>query len=68
MIVMSPKRLLRLPAAVSPLADFAPDRAFQPLVTSPAAGPIDRGSCCARGKIAYDLEAERAGAQGRRPW
>ena len=58
LIVMSPKRLLRLPAAVSPLADFAPGRAFQPLVVS-AGGTVDRILLCS-GKLAYDLEAERA--------
>ena len=58
MIVMSPKRLLRLPAAVSPLADFAPDRAFRPVVTTAAGGAIDRILLCS-GKIAYELEAER---------
>lgn len=58
MIVMSPKRLLRLPAAVSPLADFAPDRAFEPLVTSASGEAVDRILLCS-GKIAYDLEAER---------
>ena len=58
MIVMSPKRLLRLSAAVSPLADFAPDRAFAPLVTSACGEAVDRILLCS-GKIAYDLEAER---------
>ena len=58
LIVMSPKRLLRLPAAVSPLADFAPGSAFQPLVVTAPEGPIDRILLCT-GKIAYDLEAER---------
>ncbi len=59
LIVMSPKRLLRLPAAVSPLADFAPDRMFEPVVTSALDEAIDRILLCT-GKIAYDLEAERA--------
>ena len=59
LIVMSPKRLLRLPAAVSPLADFAPDRAFEPLVTSGSGDAVDRILLCS-GKIAYDLEAECA--------
>ena len=59
MIVMSPKRLLRLPAAISPLADFAPDRAFAPLVTSACGEAVDRILLCS-GKIAYDLEAECA--------
>jgi 2-oxoglutarate dehydrogenase E1 component len=59
MLVMSPKRLLRLPAAMSPLDDFAPDRSFEPLVTSAAGDMVDRILLCS-GKIAYDLEAERA--------
>ena len=59
MIVMSPKRLLRLPAAVSPLADFAPDRSFEPVLTSAGGEAVDRILLCS-GKIAYDLEAECA--------
>ena len=59
MIVMSPKRLLRLPAAVSPLADFAPGSVFQPLVVNAPGDVVDRILLCS-GKIAYDLEAERA--------
>jgi 2-oxoglutarate dehydrogenase E1 component len=62
MIVMSPKRLLRLPAAVSPLADFAPTRSFEPLVTSATGEAIDHVLLCS-GKIAYDLEAERTSRQ-----
>ena len=58
LVVMSPKRLLRLPAAVSPLADFAPNRAFEPLVTSVLGEAVDRILLCS-GKIAYDLEGER---------
>jgi 2-oxoglutarate dehydrogenase E1 component len=58
LIVMSPKRLLRLPAAVSPLADFAPDHAFEPVLTSTLAETVDRILLCS-GKLAYDLEAER---------
>jgi 2-oxoglutarate dehydrogenase E1 component len=58
LIVMSPKRLLRLPAAVSPLADFAPDRAFEPIVPSALSETVDRILLCT-GKIAYDLQAER---------
>ena len=59
LIAMSPKRLLRLPAAVSPLADFVPGRTFEPVVASLPGMTVDRILLCT-GKIAYDLEAERA--------
>jgi 2-oxoglutarate dehydrogenase E1 component len=59
LIVMSPKRLLRLPAALSPLAVFAPDRGFEPVVVNALTETVDRILLCT-GKIAYDLEAERA--------
>ena len=59
LIVASPKRLLRLQAAVSPLADFAPGRCFDPIVSSLPDGAVRRILLCS-GKIAYELEAERA--------
>ena len=59
LITMSPKRLLRLPAAVSPLADFTSGRGFEPVVASLPNGAIDRILLCT-GKIAYDLEAARS--------
>jgi 2-oxoglutarate dehydrogenase E1 component len=58
-VVASPKKLLRLPAAVSPAADFQPGTRFAPVLASAAAGPIRRVLLCS-GKIAYELEAERA--------
>ncbi|HBK07507.1 MAG TPA: 2-oxoglutarate dehydrogenase E1 component [Acetobacteraceae bacterium] len=58
LIVMSPKRLLRLPAAVSPLSDFGPDTGFEPVIVSAPAGSVSRVLLCT-GKVAYDLEAER---------
>ena len=59
LVVMSPKRLLRLPAAVSALAAFEPGQVFTSVVTSAPDGEADRLILCS-GKIAYDLEAERA--------
>ncbi|MFC7737617.1 2-oxoglutarate dehydrogenase E1 component [Roseomonas sp. GCM10028921] len=59
LIVMSPKKLLRLPAAVSPLNDFAPGRHFQPVIAGPARGEVGLVLFCS-GKIAYELEEELA--------
>jgi 2-oxoglutarate dehydrogenase E1 component len=58
LIVLAPKALLRLPAAVSPLADFGAGHTFVPVITS---GPVraSRVVFCT-GKIAYQLEHERA--------
>lgn len=58
LVVMAPKRLLRLPAALSDLSEFGADRSFQAVLVSAPAGTIDRLLLCS-GKIAYDLEAER---------
>ena len=58
LIVMSPKKLLRLPAAISPLADFGPAHRFSPVLASVQAEP--RTVLLCSGKIAYDLEAARA--------
>ncbi len=59
LIVMSPKTLLRLPAAVSPLADFASGTRFRPVIASRVPdGPVERVLLCT-GKIAYELERRR---------
>jgi 2-oxoglutarate dehydrogenase E1 component len=60
LVVMSPKSLLRHPAATSSLADLAGGR-FEPLLPDPAApGPagVERLVFCA-GKLFYDLAAAR---------
>ncbi|HEY8613310.1 MAG TPA: 2-oxoglutarate dehydrogenase E1 component, partial [Roseomonas sp.] len=57
LVVISPKKLLRLPAAVSPLADFAPGTGFRPVLSTIPAGPVDTVLICS-GKIAYELEEE----------
>ncbi|ASC66396.1 2-oxoglutarate dehydrogenase E1 component [Achromobacter denitrificans] len=62
LIVISPKTLLRLPAAVSPLDDFLPGQGFSPLLVSGPAHGARRILLCS-GKIAYELEDYRA-AQG----
>ncbi len=59
LIVMGAKRLLRLPAATSPLEAFGPDRAFEPVLVDAPGPAIQRILLCS-GKIAYDLAAERA--------
>jgi 2-oxoglutarate dehydrogenase E1 component len=59
LVVMGPKRLLRLPAAVSPLDAFGTNSVFEPLIITAADTTINRILLCT-GKIAYDLEAERA--------
>ncbi|MFP5512812.1 MAG: 2-oxoglutarate dehydrogenase E1 component [Alphaproteobacteria bacterium] len=58
LVVLSPKTLLRLPAAVSALADLAPGTGFQPVVVT-AGERADRILLCS-GKLAYELERERA--------
>ena len=55
LIILSPKTLLRLPAAVSPIEKFAGDASFQPVITSSATSA--RTFLLCTGKIAYDLEA-----------
>jgi 2-oxoglutarate dehydrogenase E1 component len=58
LIVLAPKALLRLPAAVSPLSDFGVGRTFTPVIAS---GPTDASRILfCTGKIAYPLEHERA--------
>jgi len=58
LIVVAPKTLLRLPAAVSPLAAFCPGTRFSALHVSPASSPARRLLVCS-GKIAYELEDHR---------
>ncbi len=58
LIVLSPKTLLRLPAAVSALADFAPGTGFRPVVVT--AGQRATRILLCSGKLAYELERERA--------
>ena len=57
LIIMGAKRLLRLPAAVSPVEAFGPDTRFVPVLADIPAGTIRILLCT--GKIAYDLLAER---------
>ena len=58
LIVIAPKKLLRLPAAVSPLCDFGPQTRFQPVISSAEKSGVTRVLFCS-GKIAYDLEYNR---------
>jgi 2-oxoglutarate dehydrogenase E1 component len=58
LIVLAPKMLLRLPAALSPLAAFGPAQRFTPVLTSGPAS-ASRILICT-GKVAYELERERA--------
>jgi 2-oxoglutarate dehydrogenase E1 component len=62
LVVLSPKTLLRLPAAQSPLAEFAPGTTFRPLIVTGAqeAGADIRTVLLCSGKLAYELERERA--------
>ena len=60
LIVMSPKSLLRNPAAVSTLDDLA-EGAFQPIIsdpTTPSASKVKRLVLCS-GKVYYDLDKMR---------
>jgi 2-oxoglutarate dehydrogenase E1 component len=60
LVVMAPKSLLRLPAAVSPLRDLA-EGAFRPVLPDEVADPVKvtRVIFCS-GKLYYDLAAARA--------
>ncbi len=58
LVVMGAKRLLRLPAATSPLAAFGPGCAFEPVLTDAPGEEATRILLCS-GKIAYDLLTER---------
>jgi 2-oxoglutarate dehydrogenase E1 component len=62
MVVMSPKSLLRHPAAVSPLAAFT-DGDFLPIIPDQTADPeqVDRVVLCS-GKLYYELAAVRDAA------
>jgi len=60
LVVLSPKTLLRLPAAVSALAEVAPGTAFRPVIVT-AGAETARILLCS-GKLAYELERERAAA------
>ena len=59
LVIPSPKKLLRLPAAVSPLAQFLPGTRFAPVIAGEGGAPVTRVLLCT-GKIAYELEEERA--------
>ncbi|WP_159997602.1 2-oxoglutarate dehydrogenase E1 component [Roseomonas sp. 18066] len=58
LVVMSPKKLLRLPAALSPLEAFLPGEAFHPVIADVPA-KAEKILICS-GKMAYELEEERA--------
>ena len=58
MFVITPKVLLRLPQARSPLADFVEGAGFRPVLVSPSERPARRAVLCS-GKIAYELERAR---------
>jgi 2-oxoglutarate dehydrogenase E1 component len=62
LVVMTPKSLLRLPAAVSPLRDLA-EGGFRPVIPDEQADPAEvaRVVLCS-GKLYYDLVAARAAA------
>jgi 2-oxoglutarate dehydrogenase E1 component len=59
LVITSPKKLLRLPAAVSRIDDVAPGTRFRPVIASASEGAVRRVLLCT-GKIAYELEEERA--------
>jgi 2-oxoglutarate dehydrogenase E1 component len=66
LVVMSPKRLLRHPQAVSPVEELC-QGGFRPVLADPSAADprqVTRVLLCS-GKLYYDLEAAR-GAQGAR--
>jgi 2-oxoglutarate dehydrogenase E1 component len=58
LVVLSPKTLLRLPAALSPLDAFQTGTGFRPVIATQG-DTTDKVLICS-GKIAYELEAARA--------
>ncbi|MCG5238616.1 2-oxoglutarate dehydrogenase E1 component [Azospirillum doebereinerae] len=60
LVVLSPKTLLRLPAAVSPLEEFALGTAFRPVIVTGGEDADVRTLLLCSGKLAYELERERA--------
>ena len=58
LLVLSPKTLLRLPAALSPLADFSTGTSFRQIIAN---GPeVAANVLLCSGKLAYELEKEGA--------
>jgi 2-oxoglutarate dehydrogenase E1 component len=64
LIVTAPKKLLRLPAAVSRPEEFGPGTRFRPVLADFVDGAVDLVLLCT-GKIAYELEAERTARNAR---
>jgi 2-oxoglutarate dehydrogenase E1 component len=62
LFVTSPKTLLRLPEVVSPLSELRPGERFRPVLVSLPRGPVRRVLLCT-GKLAYELERERAASK-----
>jgi len=60
LVVMTPKSLLRLPAAVSPVEEFTPGRYFREVIddTLPDPDAVTRVVVCS-GKVYYDLIGRR---------
>jgi 2-oxoglutarate dehydrogenase E1 component len=59
LFIIGAKTLLRLPAAVSPMSAFGPGTDVQPVIASATVEAVRRVLLCS-GKIAYELEQERA--------
>lgn len=60
LVVVSPKTLLRLPAATSSLAEMTGSSAFQPVIDDAHAGSVVDKVILVSGKLYYELEKERA--------
>ncbi|ORX84849.1 hypothetical protein K493DRAFT_387202 [Basidiobolus meristosporus CBS 931.73] len=61
LIVVGPKRLTRIPKAVSDLDDFAPGTSFQPVISDMEANKLSvRRVIFVSGKLYYELLEERA--------
>jgi 2-oxoglutarate dehydrogenase E1 component len=60
LVVMTPKSLLRLPAATSPVSEFATGTYFREVLDDPAVNPdlVTRVLVCS-GKVYYDLAKKR---------
>ncbi len=66
MVVMTPKSLMRLPAAVSDIADFSKG-GFAPVLADPAPPPRPKTVILCSGKLYYELAARRLRIKGDGP-
>lgn len=59
LIVMSPKKILMSKEVQSPLEDFGPEGAFQPLINDTPSGPAVKKVLLCSGQVYFDLKNRR---------